>query len=51
MSKVEVKQFFRKTREYLAPKPQRSDANKEKGSTTVVLPTSRHTLCFGGIEF
>ena len=51
MSKVEVKRFFRKTKEYLAPKPQRSDANKEKGSTTVVPPTSCHTLCFGGIEF
>ncbi|CAB3992220.1 hypothetical protein AC249_AIPGENE20497, partial, partial [Paramuricea clavata] len=30
MSKVEVKRFFRKTKEYLTPKPQRGDPNKEK---------------------
>ena len=36
---VEVKRFFRKRKEYLAAKPQESDASKEKSNTTTVPST------------
>ena len=49
--KVEVKRFFRKRKEYLAARPQESDASKEKSNATTVPSTSRQTLRFGSIEF
>jgi len=36
MSKVEVKRFLRKRKEYLTEKAQECDANKEKSSASTV---------------
>ena len=51
MSKVEVKRFLRKRKEYLTEKAQECDANKEKSSASTVTSTSHQTLTFEGIEF
>ena len=51
MSKVEVKRFLRKRKEYLTEKAQECDANREKSSASTVPSTSHQTLSFGVLNF